>query len=59
MKVLVLSFLGSSQDDRIKSPALGHASMGRQREWKPARSRQAVADGPLNGFCMNFRGTWF
>lgn len=56
MKVLAL-FLGFSQNDRIRTPVLGHASMGRQREWKLAGSRQAVVDGPLNGFCMNFRGT--
>lgn len=58
MKVLALSFLGFSKNDRIRTPALGHASMGRQREQKPARGRQAVADGPLNGFCMNFRDKW-
>lgn len=61
MKVLALSFLsflGFSKNDRIRTPALGHPSMGGQREQKPARSRQAVADSRLNGFCMNFRDTW-
>lgn len=56
MKILALSFLRFFENDRIRTPALGHASMGRQREWKPARSRQTVADSPLNGFGMNLRG---